>query len=355
MKTFSINKNQENLINLVTQIIEENKGYLIYFNNINSEEIKATILNHIARTYEGKEDRENLEPYIKNLIRNIGKDYNPSEIAVSTVDEESGEVSREYLELKTEDKYVEIDLKEELIKLYLLHPVDFKNFTEQFTLNTKIDKIENPDLYKRLLEIIRMVQVESLEKEIALIEKQLNRPQSVEKEEDPIKLENKEIPEDKLGKGIKIKGKIYYIDEEKLITKEDLDNYDWTPRYDKTTLPMCYLDIDKYIDMLYNRIYVEKGIENDYINWFEENYILIDPSEIHRKEENINKDREEFIEEQRKKLIRSIANANRIKELIAITTDRIYYLPTRKKYNKYLTIQETQEKEIKLEVKELNK
>src|SRR5690606_22206812 len=127
MLTFSVNTNANNegYILKVKKAIDDNIMYFKKFNGIHWEEaVHRTFITAVANQ---NENYENIEPYIKNLARNILK-VQEIERPYDTVTED-GEVSYPYMKLTSfidEDIFIDNKEVEDTFKeMYLLYKDDF--------------------------------------------------------------------------------------------------------------------------------------------------------------------------------------------------------------------------------------
>lgn len=354
MKTFSINRDKEVLALNTHTLIQENIGYFKKFNTTRYEEAAQEVYLHVLKHYKGSPNNiEAITRYIKNLARNIYK-ISEVEIPIDYLDEE-GNIAEPYRILQVEigDIY-DKELENEFIRLYLLYEQDFLKVSNNYLKGIESEvELEKEELKDELLEIITLVDPEEffnkLKNFIDRIE--LNSKQTKETEEYPVYIqENLDNIVDYIGYPIRDKNtlKEYTIDPTTLTMGTNVDIIDWEYIGDSKA-KIKKLDISSYISKIYDRIYVNKGVDTDYIRWCAGKYALIAPSG----DRFFELDREEFIEYVRELLIRSLLLSGKVERLVAISEDNIYFIPKRRMKSGFIKIKIYNNKIEKLKLVDL--
>lgn len=88
---------------------------------------------------------------------------------------------------------------------------------------------------------------------------------------------------------------------------------------------MVQINIDAYLDALYENIMVDEGVQTPYIRWLFGKYIMYSPSGT---KSMVCENRERFIERCRRELISNLAQE--VSGIFAVTSSYIYAIPQRK-------------------------
>ena len=334
MLTFSINEVNPVHMLKVQQTIENNIQYFKKFNGARWQEAanKAfeMAVSHV------KEEYEVLDPYIKNIARNILK-VQEKESPVDTITED-GEVSYPFLKLSTylDDSNLTFDKNEVLDtfkELYLLYGDDFlklkllfKKTDDKFSKaeiikNDKIQeaflnlrtKYDSRNIYDTLYDFFKRLPDYSREIENATLK--------------IIDMKSKDmefldfIPDIPLIRDKE--GRFYGIDKINLTMERDPDTFEWdviTP----TTCDIVRIDISPLMNYMYGQVYVPQGCFTKHTFWCDNMYRLTTPGG----KTVVNMDRDKFINMVRIELISHLVN-NRINTIIAISPDYIYVKPAR--------------------------
>lgn len=338
MITFSLNSGASDIKYMadVWQTILSLKRYFYMFNKgpgVAEEAMQRTFINAVENRDE--KYRSNLAPYIKKLARTIMKNGNNKEFAYSLYDDETGEVSFVFTqklttEIDTEDIDGDEALLEELRDLYLLMPEDFEKFTGMFNEeSSQMQIIKNEELKKSIEKLARMYSSKAVFKGIETVLKECR--EEVQKEEE------------QSIKEITMREANYTKYEPRLCTDEGIqaDNGEWgyinistykTEPFDpdmkkwsiKTTCPIIKCDISPLINYMYEKIFVQKGVSNDFIKWIGNRYKLTSPGGYVA----INLDAQLFMDIVHKELIINMLREN-INKIVAISDDSVYIKPTR--------------------------
>lgn len=334
MLTFSVNNYSPVTMLKVQKTIQDNIQYFKKFNGSRWQEaVNKTFtvaVQHVKLEYDV------LDPYIKNLARNILKEQE-KESPMDMVTED-GEVSFPFLSLTTsiEDSDVYLD-KEDCMRtfkmLYLLYEEDFlklkqlyksdvdkfskseiiKNENIKNAFNTLCLKYRTVDVFNTLYEFLYSLPKYSRKIENATIK--------------IIEMKDKDfeflsaIPDIPLI--VDEKGRYYGIDKLNLTMERDPDTFKWniiTP----TSCDIIRIDMSPLINYIYNQVYVPKGVFTKHITWCDDVYKLTTPGG----KSFVNLDREKFMTQVKVELISHLVH-NRFNTIIAISPDYIYIKPTR--------------------------
>ena len=333
MLTFSVNKNlgKETYIIKVKEAIDKNINYFKKFNGAEWEEaVQRTFITALQNQNEAYED---IEPYIKNLARNVLKTQsqeNPYDMIT-----EDGEVSYPYLGLVSfidegifvDNKEVEDTFKE----LYLLYKEDFLKMGAIFNQesfdrhevvrNQKlIDKIRVLEAKYSAKDIVSLLSVflsklpeythQKYTETIKTVEMKVRKPDTIENLPDIPTISNK-------------KGKYIGIDKATLTMEEDPDYIEWTT-IANTSCNVMKVDITPLMDYMYKQIFVPQGVNTKHIEWCGDMYKVITPSG----EGFVNIDREKFMQRVRADLVENFIES-KIQYIIALSPDSIYIKPSR--------------------------
>lgn len=341
MLTFSLNTDSSDVkyASEVWQVIVELKKYFYFYNKNEAEEAMHRAYMHAMGNK--KEKYGDLKPYIKKLARTIMRSGNCKEYAYSLYDEENGEISFVFSQtLKEEMNINEIadseSLLEELRDMYLLNPDDFMKFKAMFNDDiSEMNIIKNSEMNQQVKLLTSQYGSKAV---IAGIEKVLNEIRENESnsnagnvdenyglKEITLKEANIEKYENRLciDESIKSeKGVEGYIS---LSTyKTEPFNPDMVKWSVKTTCPIIKCDISPLINYMYEKLFVQKGVNNEFITWMGNRYRLTSPGGY----SCLNKDIQLFMDIIHKELIINMLREN-VNKIIAISDDSVYIKPTR--------------------------
>lgn len=331
MRSFSLNKITQKYASRVLEAMERNKGYIIFFNKGNYKEAYQRIF--MAAMREEKTEFPNLDPYIKVLARNVMKSH-LRDISYAPYNED-GEVAVVFTSLvdmqdhSFEDKGIVL---EALKEIYLAYPEDFMQLAQLIPSSDKVDikaPIKNKALQKAITELTYEYSstavfygiiefISNLAKEKA---KHVNHNTPCTREinlvpytadvtyklgDKPWILDNNNIP---VG-----------IDKSTLYMEDDFN-----PEFHRFTLavktvcPIWHIDISDYLNDIETKIYLEQGVDNEYILWCGDKFRLTTPAGEHL----IGTSREAYMELVRKEVIGSLINSE-LGTVIAVGPESIY-------------------------------
>lgn len=333
MLTFSVNQVDAVQMLRVEKTIEANIQYFKKMNGARWEEaVNKTFMTAVQHV---KSEYETLDPYIKNLARNILKEQvkeNPYDMV-----DEDGEVSYQFRGLVSEiDDNIFVDNKEILNaykELYLLYEDDFLKLKQLFKKDedrfSKGETVRNENIYNTIFNLKSKYGAEAVYS--ALYDFFCKLPQYSRKIENStikiIEMKNREleflssIPDIPLI--VDKKGNYYGIDKVNLNMEKDPDTFDWDI-ITQTSCNILKLDISPLFDYMYNQVFVPKGVFTKHIVWCDDVYRVTTPGG----KSFVNIDREKFINQVKVELIAHLVN-NRFNTIIAISPDSIYIKPTR--------------------------
>lgn len=334
MLTFSVNDVDIVQMLRVQKTISDNIQYFKKFNGPHWQEAvnKAfmTAVTHVKSEYEV------LDPYIKNLARNILKE-SEKESPWDTVNED-GEVSYPFLQLTTrldEDKIL-LDKKEIMNTfktLYLLYEQDFLKLKLIFRKDddkfTKGEIVKNEEI-KKALDSLRMkygaINVYSL-----LYDFFVYLPKYSKKIENAtikvIEMKNKDLDYKTAIADIPLivdeHGVFYDIDKLTLTMEKNPDTFKWDV-ITQTSCDVLRIDISPLLDYMYDQVFVPQGVHTKHISWCDDIYKVMTPGG----KAYVNLDRNAFINYVKMELIAHLS-ANRFNSIVAISPDYIYVRPNR--------------------------
>lgn len=338
MLTFSVNgvQGNEEYILKVQTAIQNNIMYFKKFNGPNWEEaVQKSFLTAVSNQNDNYDD---VEPYIKNLARNILKTQEV-EKAYDTVTED-GEVSYPYLKLvSTIDESIFIDNKEvydTFKELYLLYPDEFlkleilfksevdltmkltknetiKNDEFKETINNLCLKYGTTDVFHRLYNFLN--ELENYlkpypNKTLKVIEMRPRNPKTLDL-----------IPDIPLIKDSD--GRLMGIDKNTLTMDIDPDFVEWDI-INTTSCDIMKIDISPLMDYMYQQVFVPEGVHTKHIFWCGDMYRLTTPSGL----SYVNMDKNKFLNLVRIELIENLIDS-RFNTVIAISPDSVYLKPSR--------------------------
>ena len=334
MLTFSINDVDAVQMLRVEKTIQDNIQYFKKFNGPRWQE--AVNKTFMVATQHVKSEYETLDPYIKNLARNILKEQekeSPCDMVT-----EDGEVSYPFLKLTTniEDDEIFLD-KEDILntykELYLLYEDDFLKLKQLFKKDddkfAKSEVIKNDEIKNAMYALRLKYRAEDI---YSLLYDFFNDlPKYSRKIENAtvkiIEMKNKEfdflsaIPDIPLI--VDKNGKYYGIDKLNLTMERDPDTFDWDI-INSTSCDIIRIDISPLINYIYSQVFVPQGVFTKHIVWCDNVYKVTTPGG----KSFVNIDRNKFINQVRIELISHLVK-NRFNTIIAISPDYVYIKPTR--------------------------
>lgn len=334
MLTFSVNEVDFVQMMRVEKTIENNIQYFKKFNGSRWRE--AVNKSFMVAVQHVKSEYDTLDPYIKNLARNIMKTQ-VRDIPVDTVTED-GEVSYPFLKLTStiDDSDIfcdDVEILSVYKELYLMYDEEFlklkqlfKKDNEQFSRGEIIrnEVIRNnffelgakygaEKVYSLLYEFFRMLPKYSKKIENASIK--------------VIEMKDKEYEYLDMLPNIPLiadsKGNLYGIDKLNLSMEKDPDTFDWDV-IAQTSCDIIKIDISPLMNYIYTQVYVPKGVFTKHTTWCDDAYKLTTPAG----KRYVNLDRDKFINQVRSELIAHLVT-NRFNTIIAISPDYVYIRPTR--------------------------
>lgn len=334
MLTFSVNEINAIYTLRVEKTIQDNIQYFKKFNGPRWQEaVNKTFevaVSHI------KEEYDVLDPYIKNLARNILKEQT-KESPVDTVNED-GEVSYPFLKLTAnlDDSRIELDRTEIMNtfkELYLLYEDDFLKLKQLFKKDddkfVKSEIVRNEAIQQAMYNLRMKYSSKDIYDLLYTFFKELPK-YSRKIENSTIKIiEMKSKNQDFLDSIPDLpmirdeKGNFYAIDKINLTMEKNPDIFKWDV-ITQTSCDIIRIDISPLIDYMYNQVFVPMGVFTKHIVWCDNMYRLLTPGG----RTYVNLDREKFINNVKIELIAHLVN-NRFNTIVAISPDYIYVKPTR--------------------------
>lgn len=334
MLTFSVNDVDAIQMLRVEKCIQENVQYFKKFNGARWQEAinKAFMVavQHVKTEYDV------LDPYIKNLARNILREQekeSPCDMVT-----EDGEVSFPFLGLTTtiDEDAICLDVTEILNvykELYLLYEEDFlklkqlfKNESDKFSKGEiiKNDYIRNAfynlklrykakDIYSLLYDFFNDLPKYSRKIDNATIKIIEMRSKNYEF--------LSAIPDIPLI--VDRQGKYYGIDKLNLTMERDPDTFEWNT-ITQTSCDIIRIDMSPLINYMYSQVFVPQGVFTKHTTWCDNVYKLTTPGG----KSFVNLDRNKFMSQVRVELVSHLVH-NRFNTIIAISPDYVYIKPTR--------------------------
>lgn len=338
MLTFSVNgtRGNEEYVLKVQKAISNNIMYFKKFNGSNWEE--AVQKAFVTAVNNQNDNYDDVEPYIKNLARNILKTQEV-EKAYDIVTED-GEVSYPYLKLVSYiDESIFIDNKEvedTFKELYLLYPEDFvkleilfKADTEDVLKLNKSETIKNIELKESIQGLCLKYGTTDVFYRLYAFLNKLNdylKPypnvtiKTIEmKSRNPKTLDL--IPDIPLIKDSK--GNLMGINKSSLTMDNDPDYLEWDT-INTTSCDIMKIDISPLMDYMYQQVFVPQGVHTKHITWCDDMYRLITPAGVNV----VNMDRNKFLNLVRVELIENLIDS-RFNTVIAVSPDSVYIKPSR--------------------------
>lgn len=334
MLTFSLNQVDAVQMLRVEKTIQDNIQYFKKFNGVHWQE--AVNKTFLVAVQHAKSEYEVLDPYIKNLARNILKEQE-KESPLDTMTED-GEVSYPFLKLTTtiDEDGLFID-NEEVMRnfkeLYLKYEEDFLKLKQMFKKENdkfskaeivKNDEIQNTiqnlslkygatnvynllyDFFANLSKYSRQIENSTI-KIIEMKDKAYDIEQAIS-----------DIPliTDK-------KGNFYGIDKLTLTMEKDPDTFEWNV-ITQTSCDILRIDISPLMNYMYSQVFVPQGVFTKHIVWCDNVYKVTTPGG----KPFVNLDRYKFMSQVKVELIEHLSK-NRFNTIVAISPDYIYIKPNR--------------------------
>ena len=333
MLTFSVNKGEgkENYILKVTEAIQRHINYFKKFNGPDWEEaVQRTFITAIQNQ---NDDYDEIDPYIKNLARNIMKTQsleNPYDIIT-----EDGEVSYPYLGLVSYiDEGIFTDNKEimdSFKELYLLYKEDFLKIGTLLHQEhiDKHESVKNDEIVERIKllaakygarDVVTLLSAflsklpeftkHRYTESIKTIEMRVRKPEVLDNLPDIPTIKDNE-------------GNYIGIDKITLTMDTDPDFIKWDT-IAKTSCNIMKIDITPLMDYMYRQVYVPQGVNTKHIEWCDDMYKVTTPSG----ESFVNMNRDKFMNRVRVDLIENFIDS-KIQSIIALSPDSVYIKPSR--------------------------
>lgn len=334
MLSFSYNRTSQDYAARVLDAMKRNEGYIVMFNKGCVAEAKQRIFAAAMR--EENENYSNLDPYIKVLARHIMKSHS-KDIPYAPYNED-GEVSLVFTGLIETPKFDKFDDKAQVMsaleELYLLYPEDFVQMGSLIPKAEKGDTgtiIKNKDLKQAVLNLLHNFEGSTvLYCIIEFISKMAKEKAEVVNNREGI---NKEVP---LVPKVSEKDVRAYIGDKKWICDDagnpvginpctlEMEN-DFNPEWHQfrlavnTVCSIYALDISEYLNEIEEKVYVEQGVDNEYILWCGSRFKLTTPAGTSL----MGRTREMFMTLVRRELITSLMQAG-VGTVIAVGPETVY-------------------------------
>lgn len=335
LRTFTLNLRSSTYAARLCTAIQENYGYISYFNRGDTPEAVQRIFYQALKAEKPYDD---LAPYVKKLARNVMK-TRTKETPYATYNED-GEVSVAFVGLVAEDTY-NIGDKEHITalldELYLSYPEDFMKLKELIPTveqdgDVKPAVIKNPKLRDGIFRLMREFSGTAVFYTLLSFIKELEAEKRVVPAVQEYKMLNL-IPMD-INKKAWITDKKWVCDADgrqyginpATMTMDD----DYNVEFSKfrlaipTSCGIWRMDCSEYYSDIENYIYAEQGADNKYILWCHNKYRLITPAGT----PYIGMSREVFMDKVRQELLLSVV-ASGFGTVIAVSPDNIYIKMTR--------------------------
>lgn len=334
MLSFSYNHITQDYAARVMDAIERNKGYIVTFNKGNVNEAKQRIF--AAALKEEKRAYTNLDPYIKVLSRHVMK-ARSKDIPYAPYNED-GEVALVFTTLTETPKFDKFDDKAQIVgaleELYLRFPEDFTQIGELIPSVQRGDvgtTIKNNELKTAIFNLMRSFDsalvlhsilefLSNMAKEKA---KLINERAGIVKE---ILLQPViPVSEVKMALG----DKKWVLDESGtpvgVLPTTMLMERDFNPEWHQlrlavpTVCSIYAMDISAYLNAIEEKIYVEQGVDNEYIIWCGSKFRLTTPAGT----PVIGRDRATYMDLVRRELVSSLVVSG-VGTVIAAGPDTVY-------------------------------
>ena len=332
MLSFSLNEEQMTYLNSAVNSLNGNIGYIRKFNSRNYEEAISTILDIAMRNR--KDGYSNMNPYVKKIARHVPTKVT-TELSFDTLNED-GEVAAPYLSLVKDDcELIEVNIDKRIYsyldEMYLIDPEYVISLRNAFFADNKSEKELRQykpvgdrmrQLWQQLMEVSKYPVFNSCITEFYMnLQNKGKKAVSNTVKEIKIKdisydildlLPDESVLIDKNGVPIE-------IDRNTLYSEVELDMEKWSIK-GRQAIGIQKIDISEYMDYIYTKTFVERGVNNSIITWaIGDSYKLMLPSGLVR----INEAKEKFIDECYRELFLNILNAN-IGVILGATADSIY-------------------------------
>ena len=331
MKTFSLNNVSADYAERIMQEMKSNMGYIVFFNKGSTPEACHRIFYRALRTE--KPEYDNLGPYIRKLARTVMKERT-RDIPYSEYNED-GEVAFVFTSLtETPDLYA-FDRKNQIMstlqELYLRFPNEFMEF-KNLVPTAEPDDVA-PTL-KECKELKRAIFDLASEFDGSIVLHCIYEFMT------DLCKEKAEAINSALEKTVQLKKPdirwLEHLNRQKWLLDADGNAYGINPRTlqmddyfnpefcrfrlsQSTACRIWRVDCSGYYNMIENKVYVEDGVDNEYIHWCGKKYSLTTPSGTLY----VGIDREKYMEIVRQELIMNILNSG-IGTVIAVSPDNIY-------------------------------
>jgi len=333
MLTFSVNKNkgQEAYILKVKEAIDKNINYFKKFNGSDWEEaVQRTLITAIQNQ---NDEYDDVEPYIKNLARNVLKTY-PQENPYDMITED-GEVSYPYLGLVSYiDEGIFVDNKEiedTFKELYLLYKEDFLKIGTIFNQDNfeKHEVVRNQKIVDRIMLLEAKYSAKDV---ITLLSTFLSKLPEYTNQKYAETIKTVEMKERKTDimetlpdiPTIKDEdGNYIGINKETLTMDVDPDYINWDT-IAQTSCNIMKIDITPLMDYMYKQIFVPQGVNTKHIEWCGDMYKVTTPAG----ESFVNIDRYKFMQRVRAEIVENFVDSM-IHYIVALSPDSIYIKPPR--------------------------
>lgn len=355
---YSFHETKQNDVDIleIWQTIERNKGYIVFFNGYNTEEVASNILEHAVRNLDTTAG-EDFTPYIKNLAKNIAK-RTSKEFAYEHVSEQ-GEISDVFNGLQAEIDYRKFENNRELMlqlrALYLRYEESFNTLGKIFDdkldslIPTYDDKREDQHFHKDIAKVGLREKNVDMYTDLRLIVDTFG-PQATFSALNILLKEvaNLSVPfyttvkEIQLKPLAKLKKTVEKLGTPTIRTKEGFEfaidcltlTMDENPDYFAwdvigSAKSVIKIDIAPYMEYLYDQLYVEQGVNTRLMQWCGDVYRATTPAGNRLVGERL----EHVIENARAELILSIVAAN-IGKVVAVSPDSVYLKATKDIFNK---------------------
>lgn len=338
MKTFSLNRMSSDYAERILAEIEANAGYIVFFNKGNVAEARHRIFARALRAE--KPQYTELGPYIRKLARTVMLERT-RDIPYAAYNED-GEVAFVFTSLTETPNMLAFESKEQVMstlqELYLRCPEDFMLLHQLIPCAEAQDVgdigtvIKNKELKNSIFSLVAEHGGTVVFYSICEFLTNLLKDKA-------------EVVNATLEKVIVLKKPDYRWLEHLSTKKWLLDangvehginprtlqmDGDFNPEFAKFRLSMgtsCRIwriDCSDFYNMLENKVYVENGVDNEYIRWCGSKYSLTTPAGSMY----IGIDRDKYMELVRQELVLNVLNSG-IGTLIAVSPDNLYIKLTR--------------------------
>lgn len=329
MKSFSYNTISLEYAARVLRAINENIGYIIWANKAQHKEACSRIYLAAMRAENRRYD--DLAPYIKKLARTVMKTRS-KEVPCSLYDED-GEIAYTFQGLIA-PPIADIAenntprLLNNLRDLYLLYPDDFDVLKEMLPSTEATDVkvcIKNKAFKDSIFALMAEYDARQVFQALIVFFKELENEKPVLQITDtnkiyalsPANWNNIRFLSDKNWVQDK-DGNTYGIDPQSLTMDYNVELGKFRLAV-QTSCCIWRMDCSDYYEEIENKIYVEKGVNNEYITWCGDKYRLTTPAGT----KYLNIDRNKFMDIVRQELILNILGT-KMGTVIAVSPDNVY-------------------------------